>query len=87
MFASAIRIVCRLLAITGLAGASYFFALGAKAQDRELGRPGPFDLVEPRAQRGRRAPIQVPRCVKSIRSFFLERSSLFFYQIIDTTRI
>jgi hypothetical protein len=65
-------------AITDLADASYFFALGAKAQARKPGRPGPFDLVDPRAQRGRRGPIQVPRCVKSVRSFSLGRPNLFF---------
>ena len=42
------------MAITDLADASYFFALGAKVQARKPGRPGPFDLVDPRAQRGRR---------------------------------
>ena len=78
---------CRPWAITDLADASYFFALGAKVQAREPGRPGPFDLVDPRAQRGRRGPIQAPRCVKSIRSFFLDRSSLFFCQKINTTTI
>jgi hypothetical protein len=37
--------VDRPLAITDLADASsYFFALGAKVQAREPGRPGPFDL-------------------------------------------
>ena len=61
------------MAITDLADASYFFALGAKVQARKPGRPGPFDLVDPRAQRGRRGPIQVPRSVKSIRLFFLGR--------------
>ena len=66
------------MAITDLADASYFFALGAKVQARKPGRPGPFDLVDPRAQRGRRGPIQVPRCVKSIRLFFLGRPNYFF---------
>ena len=70
--------ICRPLAITDLADASYFFALGAKVQARKPGRPGPFDLVDPRAQRGRRGPIQVPRCVKSIRLFFLGRPNYFF---------
>jgi hypothetical protein len=44
------------MAITDLADASYFFALGAKVQARKPGRPGPFDSVDPRAQRGRRCP-------------------------------
>jgi hypothetical protein len=50
----------RIVAITDLAGAS-------QSQARKPGRPGPFELVDPRAQRGHRAPIQVPRCAKSIR--------------------
>jgi hypothetical protein len=58
---------CGPMAITDLADAPYFFALGAKVQAREPGRPGPSDLVDPRAQRGHRGPIQVPRCAKSIR--------------------
>jgi hypothetical protein len=44
--------ICRPLAIPDLAGASYFLALGAKVQARKPGRPGTFDLVDPRAQRG-----------------------------------
>ena len=47
-------------AITDLADASYFFALGAKVQARKPGRPSPFDLVDPRAQRGRRAESGAP---------------------------
>jgi len=77
------------MAITDLADASYFFALGAKVQARKPGRPGPFDLVDPRAQRGRRGPIQAPRCVKSIRLFFLgrpnnQKSSIFGWRYVCT---
>ena len=77
------------MAITDLADASYFFALGAKVQARKPGRPGPFDLVDPRAQRGRRGPIQVPRSVKSIRLFFLgrpnnQKSSIFGWRYVCT---
>ena len=77
------------MAITDLADASYFFALGAKVQARKPGRQGPFDLVDPRAQRGRRGPIQAPRCVKSIRLFFLgrpnnQKSSIFGWRYVCT---
>ena len=77
------------MAITDLADASYFFALRAKVQARKPGRPGPFDLVDPRAQRGRRGPIQAPRCVKSIRLFFLgrpnnQKSSIFGWRYVCT---